>query len=113
MDKQVKKDIERRYKKMLEQQSWENTEGQEITFLCPQCGRPTKTKVVDAGIVPMGIECPFCHGDAMQQEEEYPNISVTHEWYRPSVDELVEIAETGLFSAMMILQGGLVRRACE
>ena len=107
MDRSVKRDIRKRYG-LLKSQA-DNT-GQTDTFLCQGCGKPVRTIVKDPGVIPMGIECPYCNGNAMHSEEDYTNVEITHEWYRPALDEVYSMAEGHLFTVMMILNGGLLRR---
>ena len=108
MDKKVKNDITRRYKLL-----GDGKEGTGATFvyLCGQCGRPTRTVTVDSGKVPHGIECPWCHGEAFIQDEDNTSLAITHEWYRPSLVDVLERAERNeLFTVLMVLNGGLFRR---
>ena len=107
MDKSVKRDIEKRYKNIIV----EDNNGQTDTFLCQECNNIIRTKVTDSGLVPMGIECPFCGKEAYHQDEDNPKIDITYEWYRPSLEEVLRMAEEKrLFSVSMILSGGLMRR---
>jgi hypothetical protein len=82
-------------------------------YECSQCGRVTRTVQRIAGVVPMGIECPYCHGDSFFTEDSYPNIGVTHEWYRPALDEVLAMTEGRLFTVNFVLSGGLLRRECS
>ena len=109
MNAKVKKDITRRYNAMLAGLS-EDNKGQTDCYQCQQCNNVTKTVIVDNGITPMGIECPYCHGEAIHQDTDYPNIKVTHEWYRPSLDETLALSDSQFFTMSMVLQGGLLRR---
>ena len=81
MDRAVKRDVTKRYKKMLESVSKEEYyKGKVNCYTCQQCGKVTKTLDVDNGVTPMGIECPHCHGDAMSSfyEDIAPGVEVTH-----------------------------------
>ena len=113
MDRKVRKDILRRYADMTASvAAGESNIGQINCYFCPQCERITKTVVKDSGIVPMGIECPYCHAEALCSEngDVAEKISVTHNWYRPTAEETLELAqENKLFTVSMILSGGLLR----
>lgn len=110
MQRNVKKDIHRRYRMIAEQY------GSEVNkigcYECSQCGRVTRTVQRIAGVVPMGIECPYCHAEAYCLDEDNPNIPITHEWYRPTEEEVIALADEKLFTASFVLSGGLMRREC-
>lgn len=113
MDRAVKRDIQKRYKKMVKRFTGETDE---ITcYVCEQCGQVTKVRQKVKGMSPGGIECPYCHGQAgLEIFDPFPNIHVTHEWYRPTLDELLEMAEGDrAFTVNYILNGGLIRRECS
>lgn len=114
MEKSLKKGIVRQYDKMLKDVAGEEYyKGKVNCYVCQQCERVTKTIDRDSGITPMGIECPYCSGDAMSTfyEDRYPNVEVTHEWVRPTLDEVLQMAEEKkMFSVSHILNGGLIRR---
>ena len=109
MERSVRRDIARRYRDVSERYSSERSECH--TYQC-QCGRVIRTRQLVDGIVPMGIECDVCHGDAYAVEDRH-DLPVTHEWYRPSLDELVGMAEKHLFTVNCVLGGGLLRRVCS
>lgn len=112
MDRSVKRDIQKRYNKMLERF---NGEVDEIScYVCEQCGQVTKVRQIEKGMSPGGIECPYCHGDAnLNIFDQFPNIPVTYEWYRPSLGEILEMAEDRMFTVNYVLNGGLLRRECS
>ena len=113
MDRTVKRDIQKRYKKMVERF---NGNADEIScYVCVQCGQVTKVRQIDKGMSPGGIECPYCHGEAMMEMiDTFPNIPVTHEWYRPTLDDVMAMAdEDKMFTVNYILNGGLIRRQCS
>ena len=110
MDRTIKKDVERRYSKMCEQFSGKS---EEIScYVCEQCGQVTKVRQIDEGMPMGGIECPHCHGQAgLVLVDTYPNIPVTHEWYRPALCEVLEMVEDNrIFTVNLVLNGGLLRR---
>ena len=117
MDKLVKKDVIRRYKQMLKTVSKENYyKDRTNCYVCEKCGAVTKTIDIDNGVTPMGIECPYCHENAMSSfyQDIAPNIEITHEWYRPTLDETLQLAsENKIFTVTHILNGGLIRRPCS
>lgn len=113
MDKSVKRDVTKRYKKMLRSiEGEEYFKGKENCYTCQECGRVTKTIDVDSGVTPMGIECPFCHGEAMSSfySDIAPNVKATYEWYRPTLEETLSLVDEHFFTVNHILSGGLLRR---
>jgi len=116
MDKTVRKEVTRRYKAMLKEYGKPGEyQGKVNCYTCTQCGRITKTIDKDNGVTPMGIECPYCHGDAMSSfyEDIAPNISATYEWYRPAQEDVLAMVDRQFFTVNHILSGGLLRRKCE
>ena len=114
MDRTVKRDIKKRYGKLLER--YKGNGGEVHCYICEQCGQLTKTKDVAEGLVPMGIECPHCNANAMciADGDTAPNKAVTYEWYRPSLDEAYKLAEENKFFQLnFVLNGGLMRRKCS
>lgn len=113
MDRSVKRDIEKRYRKIVEMFSGEADEVS--CYVCEQCGQVTKVRQVVKGMSPGGIECPYCHGQAgLEIFDSFPKIPVTHEWYRPTLDEVMAMAEEDkAFTVNYILNGGLIRRECS
>lgn len=111
MDRSIKKDITRRYKE-LEKRFGGSGSGKVSCYVCEKCGLTTKVVEADDGVAPMGIECPYCHGEAMcvNEGDTAPNVSVTHEWYRPTLDEVLAMADGHLFTVNYVLNGGLLRR---
>ena len=111
MDRSVKRDITRRYRKMEE--SLGGVADEISCFECDQCGQVTKVRQIVKGITPGGIECPYCHGSAgLNIFDAFPNVPVTYEWYRPTLDEVLGMAEDRMFTVDFILKGGLLRREC-
>lgn len=89
--------------------------GEVNCYTCDTCGRVTKTRDADDGVTPMGIECPFCHGDAMSSfyQDIAPDIPVTHEFYRPTLEETLAMVDGRFFTVNHILTEGLIRRSCD
>ena len=113
MNRTVRKDVMRRYKQMLKDVSGENYHKGEVNcYTCKQCGKVTKTIDVDNGVTPFGIECPHCHGDAMSAfyHDTAPDAPVTHEFYRPTLEETLALVDEHFFTVSHILNGGLLRR---
>ena len=116
MDKALKKDVTRRYNAMLRAYSGQGEyQGKVNCYTCSQCGQITKTIDIDNGVTPMGIECPYCHGEAMSSfyQDIAPNIGVTYEWYRPYLVDVLGMINKQFFTVNHILHGGLLRRPCE
>ena len=111
MDRKVRKDVTRRYNAMVAQmEKVESNAGETDTFCCSECGKAIRTVKSVTGVIPMGIECPYCHGEAFHEDEDNKNIPVTHEWYRPTLEETIILCDGNLFTASMVLSGGLLRR---
>ena len=113
MDRAIRRDIEKRYRKMLERFKGDTMEIS--CYACEQCGQVTKVRQEVVGLTHGGIECPYCHGQAnLDMFDQLPNVSVTHEWYRPTIDEVLKMAEEDrMFSVNFVLSGGLMRRECS
>lgn len=113
MDRAVKRDIQKRYRKMVGQYDGEANEIS--SYVCEQCGQVTNVQQVVKGMSPGGIECPYCNGQAgLEIFNRFPNVPVTHEWYRPTLDEVLAMAEEDkAFTVNYILNGGLIRRPCS
>lgn len=53
----------------------------------------TKTKDIDAGVTPMFIPCPVCGARASSHgygEDKIPDMEPTHEWFRPTLDQVLK-----------------------
>lgn len=113
MDRSVRRDIQKRYKKMAER--FQGDADEISCYVCDQCGLVTKVRKVERGMSPGGIECPYCRGDAsLDIFDTFPNVPVTHEWYRPSLGEVLAMADRDMaFTVNYVLNGGLIRRECS
>lgn len=112
MDRAVRRDIQKRYKRITKE--YKGDADEVFCYTCDNCGQTIKVRQKDKGIAPMGIACPFCNGDALNAVDTARNIPVTHEWYRPSLDEVMKMAEEGrMFMLNFVLSGGLVRRKIQ
>ena len=114
MDRTVKKDITKRYKAMIGKYL-PLTYDKNASFFCEQCNQVINTTYADDGEIPMGIECPYCHGNAMSltEGELAKNVPTTFKWCRPTLDEVLKMAEEGkLFTVNYVLGGGLIRKPC-
>lgn len=113
MERSVKRDVQKRYRDMLESIGRYH-KGDINCYTCNNCGKIIKTIDIDEGETLLGIECPYCHkGDAYSSEYQdiAPNVPVTHEWYRPTLDEVLQmVEEKRIFQSTYILNGGLMRR---
>lgn len=85
------------------------------TYTCVRksCGNVIITKDVDAGVTPFIIGCPKC-GERAQSSfyKAALGSTPTHEWYRPSLDELKGNAH-GPGAIEHILRGGLLLRQIQ
>jgi hypothetical protein len=81
-------------------------------YQCPGCKDVTKTKDVDRGVTPAMISCSWC--GSVAHSTFYKDIAPyrlhTKEWYRPSLEEVLEIAASKENAVEHILMGGLVMR---
>lgn len=113
MDRSVKRDIQRRYRKITE--TYSGSEDSTYCYTCDDCGHVVKVRQSVAGVVPMGIECPYCGGNAfcVEDGDTAPDEPVTHEWYRPTLDEVMEMVDEKMFTVNYVLGGGLMRRRCS
>ena len=83
-------------------------------YVCGNCGQVTKVRQIVNGIAAGGIDCPACGIQAGIEIDTYPNIPVTYEWYRPTLDEVFSLAEENrMFTVSFVLNGGLLRRPCS
>jgi len=71
-------------------------------YVC-KCGCATKTIEVDHGTTPSAIKCELCGSMA------YDDVAPTHEWYRPSFEELLTMLNDEEM-VKHVLQGGLCIR---
>lgn len=111
------KEIEKKYKKLLKDIETDdfykkiNLTYRVNCYVCGVCGHITKTIDVDPGVTPFMHNCEKCGQIAhstfytdIAPEQEY-----TEEWYRLSLDEVLQMQNEGLIEH--ILRGGLnVRR---
>lgn len=104
-------EIERKYKQLLE--DVENNEFYKVDltnrvncYVC-SCGHITKTKDVDPGVTPFLHDCEKCGQMAKSTfyRDIAPQQQPTQEWYRPTLEEVLEIKHDGLVDH--ILNGGL------
>ena len=111
MDRAIKRDIRKRLRKITER--YPNEVDKILVFTCESCGKVIKSRQIVEGIVPVGIECE-CGGNAFAYEEgdTLPDMPVTHEWYRPTADELMGMLNEHMFTVNFVLSGGLLRRPC-
>ena len=82
-------------------------------YKCERCGGENVTVNRDAGVTPFIVRCrkPGCEGEAQSQFYQVDqSIRPTHEWYRPTGEDLVRLE-----SAMLahVEQGGLVLRRID
>lgn len=85
-------------------------------YQCDYCGHITKTRDVDPGTIPFYHECEKCKELAKSTlfKDVIPDHEPTQEWYRPDIDELMQLAESGQNHLVEhILMSGLLVRPCK
>jgi len=108
-----RKKIEKEYNEMLKKtEEWLkdlDLTNRANNYVCQSCGHVTKTKDVDKGVTPFIHSCKLCGGEAYSTfyNDYFPNHKATQEWYRPSLDETLEMDE---MERHHVLQGGLIPR---
>ena len=113
MERTLKKEVTRRYKKMLKafNDKGEN-QGKTNCYVCNQCHQTTKVYERDNGMTMHGIECPYCKGEAMSTDYEdvAPKVNATFEYVRPTLQEVLdEVEKNHIMTANYYLSGGLKR----
>lgn len=77
-------------------------------YTCVHCKRRLITAEADSGTVPQLIDCIFCPSLMVSQfRRKDQSLTATHEWYRPSNDELSVMNQT---VKDHVSQGGLILR---
>jgi hypothetical protein len=62
-------------------------------YTCQSCGHITKTKDIDAGVIPFMFMCEKCNGTAYSSffKDIAPNQEPTIEWYRPTLKQILKL----------------------
>jgi hypothetical protein len=80
-------------------------------YVCPSpiCNHITKTRDVDAGVTPMHHRCEKCGGWASSTgyRDFRPDQQPTQEWFRPTLEQVQQIAKENPYLLDHILSGGL------
>jgi len=83
-------------------------------YTCPSCKHITKTIDVDAGVTPFMHLCEQCKkelGQSSMYKDIAPNQQPTEEWYRPTLEEVLEMHKAGDYNMVShIVRGGLHQR---
>ena len=87
----VEADIIKRYN-AIKSEDLEDHVGQIECFTCQECGKITRTKVLNKGHLPKGIICPKCGGEAMSSDfvdiaEGQP---IEYNWRKPSIETVLK-----------------------
>ena len=107
------RDVTREYNKLIEDVKTNEFYKIDLTnrvncYTC-SCGHITKTIDVDAGVTPFMNTCEKCNEIANSSffKDIAPNQTPTHEWYRPTLKQVLKMRakEDGLLDH--VLQGGL------
>lgn len=113
-----KKEITKRYNELLKEVEtddfYKNSLVNPVNCYVCKCGHITKTIDIDAGVTPFIHKCEKCCGLAKSTfyRDIIPNNKPTEEWYRPTLDQTLQIKNEGMLEH--ILQGGLdVRKIQE
>lgn len=78
-------------------------------YVCSS-GHITKTIDVDEGVTPMFHQCHYCEnmGTSRFYQDFAPDLKPVQEWYRPSLEECIELNRKGELGLLEhILDGGL------
>lgn len=102
-----KRKVELQYKLMVARNSSDVDPDRVNCYKCPACGHITKTKDVDVGVTPFMKRCEKCDEFAYSSfyNDIAPDQEPTIEWYRPSLEEVLEIKDEGILEH--VLKGGL------
>ncbi len=116
--KSVKRDITKRYNKMLSELDSEeinDNTGRVNCYRCTKCGRITKTIERVKGVTPFGIECPECGEDAMSTfyNDIAPDKPIEYEWVRPTLEECFAYCEKPFQLNFILSDFGLLRKKIE
>lgn len=80
-------------------------------YVC-KCGCVTKTTEVAHGITPSVLKCESC--GSLAEDTKYndvaPDINPTHEWYRPSFEELLNMLNDEEMVQHILLCGLCIRK---
>ena len=62
-------------------------------YTCQSCGHITKTKDVDAGVIPFMFLCEKCNSTAYSSffKDIAPDQQPTIEWYRPDLKQVMKM----------------------
>jgi len=115
-----KKEVEKQYRKLMQDVATSDYYKVDLSnrvncYQC-DCGHTTKTKDIDAGVIPFFFKCEKCGSSLAKStffKDVIPERKATFEWYRPTLEECLRLRNK---SAMLdhVLKGGLVfRRVSE
>ena len=115
--KSVRREITKRYEKMvktIDKADVEDNTGRINCYQCNSCGKITKTIERVKGVTPFGIICPHCGGDAMSTfyQDRASEKPIEYEWVRPTLEDCIALAEQP-FQLNHFLEGGLKRQKIE
>lgn len=109
-----KRQVAKRYNEMINfpQNKGELKEGRVNCYRCDDCGTITKTIEIDKGVTPFFHFCSNENCDSFAASAFYedilPDSEPIEEWYRPTLEETLELLKRGYMGSVdHILQGGL------
>lgn len=88
--------------------------GKTNCYTCQKCGKVIKCRDIDKGTTPFMITCEKCQNmmhSSFYMDDIYINVEVSHEWYRPSLEEFVKMEIQS--EIQHVLNGGLLLRKIE
>lgn len=108
------KEITEHYEKMvidIEESNIAGIQGKTNCYRCEGCERKTKYIYKNTGVTPFLKNCEHC-GNTSKSSLMYdiaPELEPAHEWYRPSLEETINLKDQ-IITLDHILNGGLLER---
>ncbi len=119
MDKLSKRQVEKRYNKLLADVKKSDfytsidLNNRVNCYVC-SCGHITKTKDIDSGVTPFIFTCEKCEREA--RSTFFKDIAYgqnpTFEWYRPTLKQVLKMRKNPAWLDH-VLKGGLDYRKCN
>ena len=112
------REVERQYNKLMQDVATSDYYKHDPSavinnYVCSSCEHITKTKNIDAGVIPMMFNCEKCGRQARSTffKDWRPGQEHTIEWYRPTLKQVLKMRNKP-WELEHILKGGLAYRKC-